>query len=253
MEDNVNSFSGAAEKKELRSYYKKKRTNLDEESIKRAKASIRDVEGTVKSLIDTYRDMQSLEDSDRDICDICGRLKRPMNIMSYMPIKNEFPVDAINRFIIDSEKYNLILPLTTSDFEIIPYIVDDIDNLKISELGIAEPDPKKTLRADSSSIDMIIIPGIVFDRFGNRIGFGRGCYDRFIAKNYAKDYYALNYDSNCDSNCDSNRKDCKNKYGRLPLLVGACYDFQIFPGEIPTDKYDISMQILITEKGIVTL
>ena len=53
------------------------------------------------------------------------------------------------------------------------------DDLSESPLGIREPAQGVPLPA--SNIDLVIVPGLGFDVHGNRIGRGRGFYDRFLA------------------------------------------------------------------------
>ena len=65
------------------------------------------------------------------------------------------------------------------------------------------------------------MPGIAFDKHGARVGFGKGCYDKFLAKTQA-------------------------------VKVGFCYDFQLCD-EIETDKHDILMDYLVSEKGILKI
>jgi|GEM_PF-3541552 len=65
-------------------------------------------------------------------------------------------------------------------------------------------------------LDLIIIPGVVFDRNGNRIGTGNGWYDRFL-----KDYPNV-------------------------LKVGIAYDEQISDETLPNEKYDIQLNFIIT-------
>jgi len=52
-----------------------------------------------------------------------------------------------------------------------------------SELGILEPEGHQD---EASSLDLIIIPGIAFDLKGNRIGFGKGYFDRFLSTQSSK-------------------------------------------------------------------
>ena len=104
-------------------------------------------------------------------------------IMAYMDIRNEVPTGMIIDEIRRSGK-KLVLPLTDRDFRIIPYEIPDEGNLNdylaVSGYGIAEPDPARCKEADPASIDLVIIPGSVFDQYENRIGYGKGCYDKFL-------------------------------------------------------------------------
>lgn len=67
-------------------------------------------------------------------------------------------------------------------------------------------------------LDLIVVPGIAFDKRGYRIGFGKGYYDRFLS-----DYTGIK--------------------------VGFAYDFQVLES-IPHESWDIAMNYIVTEKKV---
>ena len=164
---------------------------------------------------------------------------RKFTVMSYMSYKNEFPTHELNKKIIDAG-YRLVLPYTDSDFNIIPCIIDSYDDLVISKLGIPEPVPAQCAIAALDDIDVILMPGVAFDTAGNRIGFGKGCYDRFIASGSAQ---------RADKNGKQNININENTDARIPLLAALAYDFQIVD-KIPSEPTDIPCGAIITENGI---
>ena len=61
------------------------------------------------------------------------------------------------------------------------YAIGSLDELVESARGLWEPDPARAPRVDDATLDLVLVPGIAFDRRGWRIGFGAGLYDRFLA------------------------------------------------------------------------
>jgi 5,10-methenyltetrahydrofolate synthetase len=149
-------------------------------------------------------------------------------VMAYMDFRNEVPTGKIIRRILSDGK-KLVLPLTDSNFTIIAYEIDSKSKNKKkdpgksfedffieSAYGISEPNPALCAAIDPSLIDLVIIPGSAFDRSGNRIGYGKGCYDRFLPL-LRKDSYK----------------------------IALAYDFQVLE-QIPTDPADVKMDEIIT-------
>jgi len=66
------------------------------------------------------------------------------------------------------------------------YQVEHLSSLTKIYYGIPEPDPECCDELLLSKLDMIIIPGLVFDQKGYRIGYGGGYYDRFLPKIHSK-------------------------------------------------------------------
>ena len=87
------------------------------------------------------------------------------------------------------------------------------DDLVKGCFGILEP-PASTPVADPNKLDLILVPGVAFDRQGGRLGRGRGYYDRLLA-------------------------------GTSAFKVGVCFDWQIVP-EVPREAHDIRMDAVVT-------
>ncbi len=107
-------------------------------------------------------------------------------------------------------KKKIILPTVVSD-DIIPVELAENTGFAVGDFNILEPQNEPY----TGDYDLIVVPGVAFDRNGNRIGRGRGYYDRFLCKH-------LNV-----------------------KRIGICFDFQLVD-EVPTEPNDIRMNEVIT-------
>lgn len=144
---------------------------------------------------------------------------RPLTVMSYMSFKNEFPTHRLNEKI-SSAGHRLVLPYTDREFVITACLTEGSESLTVSRLGVPEPDPDVCRHMKADDMDIILMPGVAFDSAGNRAGFGKGCYDRFLAE-----------------------------AGKLPVLAALAYDFQVTDA-VPAEERDIPCMYIITERGI---
>lgn len=141
--------------------------------------------------------------------------KGAKTILLYHALKDEVQTAAfINKW---REKKTILLPVVEGDFLKLK-IYNDKDSLSIGAYGIEEPSGKDF--TDYNSIDLAIIPGMSFDKKGNRLGRGKGYYDRLLP------------------NIDAYK-------------IGLCYQFQISE-YIPTETHDKLMDAILTENGIIT-
>ncbi|ELK46214.1 5-formyltetrahydrofolate cyclo-ligase [Halobacillus sp. ACCC02827] len=60
------------------------------------------------------------------------------------------------------------------------YRLEDYDQLEKVYFGLLEPDPERAEMVDKMQIDLLLVPGLLYDAEGYRIGYGGGYYDRFL-------------------------------------------------------------------------
>jgi 5-formyltetrahydrofolate cyclo-ligase len=97
----------------------------------------------------------------------------------------------------------------------------DFENeLEVGKFGILEPKLEYRRRVNLEEVELVIVPGIAFDKNGNRIGYGGGYYDYLLKK----------------------MKDVS--------FIGLAYELQIVT-QIPIEEKDISVHKIITEDRII--
>lgn len=101
-------------------------------------------------------------------------------VMAYYPLKGE--VNLLGMLRKDLTRKIICFPVIEGD-RLIPYRVKDIDSDFVSgPFGVRQPDPKRCDAVSPSDIDVVLVPGVAFDRKRNRLGRGGGYYDRFLKK-----------------------------------------------------------------------
>lgn len=143
------------------------------------------------------------------------------NIMIFMDMKNEVKV---TRLIDIYPNKNFYIPKTFPK-GIIKVNKYDKNSLVKHKFGYLESNSTEFI--NENILDLIIVSGIVFDKSKNRIGFGGGYYDRFLAK--IKENHRNN---------------------NFPLIVATCYDFQIL-SNIPTEIHDQKPNLIVSEERIL--
>ncbi|WP_078379707.1 5-formyltetrahydrofolate cyclo-ligase [Sutcliffiella halmapala] len=98
------------------------------------------------------------------------------------------------------------------------YFLENLHDLETVYFGLKEPNPATSLLCEKARINLMLVPGVVFDIRGYRIGFGGGYYDRYLE----------------DFNGEK---------------ISLAFEEQV-KKEIPYDAYDIPVNKLITNEEI---
>jgi len=141
------------------------------------------------------------------------------NICCYLAVPVEIQTDLI---IIRSraEGKQLFVPAFLEKLrKYVPAFFDPEDDIGLGRFNILEPSNPKWVKAHK--IDLVLVPGLAFDRHGGRLGHGGGHYDQLLSQ-------------------ESLRSACK---------VGLAFDFQLF-NRLPLRPGDVPMDIVITESAV---
>jgi 5-formyltetrahydrofolate cyclo-ligase len=92
------------------------------------------------------------------------------------------------------------------------------DPTRATSFGALEPVGEDTIRP--ADLDVIVVPGVVFDVRGTRVGYGAGYYDRFLRRTEA-------------------------------FTVGLGFDLQVVDGDLPAGRFDLPIDAVVTEERTI--
>lgn len=102
------------------------------------------------------------------------------------------------------------------NLEILPY---EESRLELGSFHIEEPTGNDTV--DPSEIELVVVPAVAYDRRGNRLGRGKGFYDRLLQNTRA-------------------------------TKIGVGYNFQLVD-ELPVEPHDVGVDIIITQNATIVI
>jgi 5-formyltetrahydrofolate cyclo-ligase len=110
-----------------------------------------------------------------------SEFKKAKIILFYASLTKEVDTDIMIKDAQEQGKTIALPVVEEGEKKIIPYLVSDFDSrFVIGAYGIREPDKEFSEPISIDALDLVIVPGIAFDREGNRLGRGKGYYDRFL-------------------------------------------------------------------------
>lgn len=176
---------------------------------------------TLRAHILAERKQLSADDQRRASLAICHQVLRVLQnkpfstVLLYSTIRNEVDCSLIAQHL-HREGKQLFLPRIDGN-NMVPASYVPNQPLVPGSFAILEP----TDSTPPPPMDIVLVPCVACDKDKNRLGYGKGFYDRFLANNP----YIL-------------------------LRIGLCYDFQIVD-HIPTAPHDIPLDAIISDKRIL--
>jgi len=143
---------------------------------------------------------------------------RAGTVAFYSAIGDEVPVD-IAAATTRARGARSVYPVRT-EAGLMMALVNGGDSLLLSGEGIREPGPDRA-PVSASEIDVFVVPGLMFDRAGRRLGRGGGHYDRYL---------------------EQRRTDA--------TTIGICF-VEHLVDELPADSWDVAMDLIVTDEIVV--
>jgi len=171
----------------------------------------------IRKRIKSLKGEISLDVKKKRSLSILNRLKnnkafeRAKTVMLYWSMDDEV---FTHDFVVEYAKTKIIiLPCVKGDVLELR-VFKGLENLVDGD-GFGIPEPNGDLYMAIDDIDLIVVPGVAFDNQNNRMGRGRAYYDKLLRT----------------TNCEK---------------IGICFKFQLLE-KVPTDEYDIKMDLVISE------
>ena len=119
-----------------------------------------------------------------------------------------------------SSRKKIAVPVVLPDtFDLFHSEIKSFDDLVSGIHGTLEPSPERWIKINPKIFNLVIVPGVAFDRQGSRLGHGKGYYDRFLELTSA-------------------------------FRLGLTFNCQLLE-TVPTELHDVPMNAILSESGIV--
>ncbi len=148
--------------------------------------------------------------------------QRARTVLAYCSFGSEPVTDPFLRAVLAHGK-TLALPKVCREPRALEVfrVTDPGRELRPGVWGIREPDPAACAPVPLGALDLVVVPGVVFDVRGGRIGYGAGYYDRLL-----------------------------RGLGEDVALVAAAFEVQIVD-EVPMEPHDRPIDRIVTERRVI--
>ena len=181
---------------------------------------IRREQASMRAIVEQRRRMLTDEEVAKDSARIIAQIEQmsafreAQVVMMYYPVHHE--VDLRPLLTKYEGQKTFLFPVThRRSMEVRPY--DGEDMMRKGRLGVPEPQTETY----EGHIDLMLVPGVVFDQHGHRIGRGGGYYDKFLSKHLTT------------------------------KKIGVCYDFQLKKHDLPHTLRDHKVDRIVTPQKTI--
>ncbi len=146
--------------------------------------------------------------------------KRANKVLFYASYKSEVDTFALIKDCISINKTVVLPKVNSESFQLDIYEIKDLSELHAGYQNIPEPFLPSDRILQINDLDLIIVPGVAFDEHCNRLGYGKGFYDKLLNE-------------------------------KSSPAIALAYEEQIV-ASVPAESHDIKMDKIITDRRIIT-
>lgn len=146
-----------------------------------------------------------------------NELSNAQTVFVYLSYGREVSTNNLIEFLFSKSKTILVPKCNMKNETMIPVKISDLNELFLGSYGIREPIANSVYK---NKIDVAIVPGIAFDKHGNRIGHGKGYYDKFLQDEKI-------------------------------IKIGLCYSDCLSETELPHYSNDLPMDYIVTDREVL--
>lgn len=142
-------------------------------------------------------------------------------IHCYVSLNDRGEVDThpLIRAMLHTEK-RVVVPATDFETDTLRHVIlNSYDDLSPNKWGVPEPETDAGIEADVGELELVIVPMVAGDRQCNRLGYGKGFYDRFLA----------------ETECPT---------------LGLCFE-ECIVDVIPVEPFDVRLDKIITQNRVI--
>lgn len=165
---------------------------------------------------------ESKQKSDSMICSKVLDLLKRMNVCQVLCYVSSYAAEISTIHVIQTllaEGTEIAVPKCIGDGNDMKfYVIHSLDDLERCRFNILEPDTEKCSEVIVSENSVCIVPGLAFDKNRQRVGFGKGYYDKFLS-------------------------------GYSGITIGLCCDCCMYEN-VPAEQHDRPVDILVTESSV---
>ncbi|EDQ92937.1 uncharacterized protein MONBRDRAFT_13668 [Monosiga brevicollis MX1] len=158
-------------------------------------------------------------------------LEAARNVAVYLSMDDEISTTELIQTLLQRAKQVYVPRYTRETMDMFPIASwADVEAMPLTKWNIRQPAeaPAETAALAHEGLDVILVPGMAFDKAGRRLGRGKGYYDRYFAR--------------CAQFATAHNQS-------RPVYLALAFDEQIVD-QVPTDEHDVTLDAVVTPERI---